>query len=372
MGSERVQSAIVPDPTNPPSLPPHIERILDAARIAPSHDNMQPWRFVVRSETISFLVDAERDRLPPGATGHSTRAARVAIGAALECALLRAGRMGALVHLEAPAPGAVVTVTITQPKRMPEPDKALMRRCTNRRAYDGRPVDDATFTWLGDATPVLDGVKTTWFGRERVRAIGSIVAEGEGLFYADAALREASLRAVRFDARDREEVTYGLSMGSLELTQPERMTLDSLRSTPQDRLEGMGAFKKMGARAQRLVESASGVCVVSTKGTDPASDVAVGRSMQRAWLALTRKGLVAQPMASIPLLEAALEVDAGGGTLANHEKVGAVVKTLHTAFPNVERDARIAMLLRFGWAPAPTAIVRRRALEDSLAGALDT
>jgi hypothetical protein len=332
---------------------------------------MQPWRFVVRGETISFLVDAERDRVPAGAQGRATRAARVAVGAALECALVRAGRMGAVVHFEPPAPGAVVTVTISQPRRMPEPDKALMRRCTNRRTYDGRPVDDATFAWLGDATPALEGVKTTWFGRERVRAIGAVVAEGEALFYADSTLREASLRAVRFDARDREEVPYGLSVGSLELTPPERMTLDALRSTPQDRLEAMGAFKKMGARAQRLVESASGVCVFSTKGTDAASDVAVGRSLQRAWLALTRKGLVAQPLAAIPLLEAALEVDAAGGALQDRDEISAVVKTLHAAFPNVERDARIAMLLRFGWAPAPTAIVRRRALEDSLAAALD-
>src|SRR5580698_1602058 len=79
-------------------IPSHVERILDAARIAPSLDNLQPWRFVVEGETISFLVDHERDRTSPISGG---RMARVAVGAALDCALLRAGRMGATVRFEA-------------------------------------------------------------------------------------------------------------------------------------------------------------------------------------------------------------------------------------------------------------------------------
>ncbi len=347
-----------------PHIHPHIERVLEAARIAPSRDNAQPWRFVVSGETISFLVDAERDRVPHGAHEHSSRMARLAVGASLECALLRAGRMGAVVRFEAPAPGALVTVTITHPRRVPEADKALMRRSTNRRAYDGRPVDDATFAWLAEATPVLDGARTSWFGRERVRTLGPILAEGEEQLYADAALRDRELEAVRFDARDREEVTRGLSVGSLELTSAERMTLDTLRHTPQDRLAAMGAFRKMGARAQRLVESASGVCVISTRGTDPASDVAMGRSLQRAWLALTRRGLAAQPMTAIPVLEAALEVE---GAIADRDRAATVVQALRGAFPNLERESRIGAVLRFGWAPAPTAVVRRLPLEDSLA-----
>ncbi len=351
-----------------PALPSHIEKILEAARIAPSRDNLQPWRFVVSGDTISLLVDAERDRLPPGAHGH-TRAAAVAVGASLECALLRAGRMGALVRFESPAPGALVSVTITQPKRIPEPDKALMRRVTNRHAYDGRPIDDATFTWLSDATPVLEGARTLWFGRERVRTVGPIVAEGEELLFANPVTREAALRAVRFDARDREEVLHGLSVGCLELSPAERTALDALRHAPQDGLVATSTSRRMGARAQRLVESASGVCVISTRGTEPAADVAVGRSMMRAWLALTRKGLVAQPLGAIPLLENMLELDASGA-LAERERIAGVVRSLRAAFPNLEREARIGALLRFGWAPPPTAVVRRRSLADSLAGVL--
>lgn len=348
-------------------LLPHVERILDAAHIAPSHDNMQPWRFVAEGEVVSFLVDHERDRSPANAEG---RTARIAVGAALECALLRAGRMGSAVRFEAPRPSAAVTIHLAPAKRVIEPDKALVRRETNRRLYDARPIDDATFKWLTEATPPLDAAKTLWYGRERVRTLGPILEEGDEVLYEQARTREGALRGLRFDVRDREEVPQGLSIGALELTQADRMALDAMRHTPQDRLAAMGAFKKMGARARRLVESASGVCIVATTATDPASDVTVGRCMQRAWLALTRRGLVAQPMTSVLQLDAILDIDqraGGGATTVDPQRAGAVVSAFRGAFPGVERGARIAMLMRFGWAPASTSRVRRLPLEDSIA-----
>src|ERR1019366_7707356 len=123
---------------------------------------------------------------------------------------LRAGRMGSAVRFLPPRPNALVTIHLSEAKRDSEPDKALVRRATNRRLYDGRPLDDATFAWLQQATPVLDATRTLWFGRERVRSLGPLVEEGEALFFADPRAREAALRALRFDVRDNEEVTKGL------------------------------------------------------------------------------------------------------------------------------------------------------------------
>jgi hypothetical protein len=347
-------------------IPSHVERILDAARIAPSLDNLQPWRFVVEGETISFLVDHERDRTSPISGG---RMARVAVGAALDCALLRAGRMGATVRFEAPRNGALVTISVSAPKRIPEPDKALLKRATNRQLYDGRPLDDATFTWLNEATPAVEGTRTLWFGRERVRILGPLVEQGEALFFGEPRAREAAMKAMHFDVRDREEVAQGMSVGCLELSSTERMTLDALRHLPQDRLAAMGAFAKMGARARRLVESASGVCVVTAPGSEPGADVTVGRCMQHAWLALTRKGLVAHPLMAIPVLETMLEAAPGtgaDGALVDRDRCAAAVESLRAAFPSVEKGSRIAVLMRVGWAPPPTSRVRRLPLEDSM------
>jgi nitroreductase len=343
---------------------PYIERILEAARLAPSRDNLQPWRFFVDGDQVSFAVDPERDPSPMNAGG---RMARIAVGAALECALVRAGRMGATVRLLEPRPGALTTIAIAPPKWDPEPDKAITRRATNRRVYDGRPVDDATFASLRQAAPVVDAVTTQWFGRERVRVLGPIVEELETLYYGNPRIREATLGALRFDARDRDEVTRGMPLGSLELSGTERVAIDTLRRTPQERLATMGAFRKMGVRARKLIESASGICILTARGSDPATDVSVGRRMQRAWLELTRRGMVAQPISSFGAIEAILELD-DRGSLDSDEDARAreILSGLRAAFPSVERGSRIALMLRFGWAAEPTSRAGRRPLDESV------
>jgi hypothetical protein len=340
-------------------LLPHIERILDAARSAPSRDNLQPWRFIVRGESVSFLVDPSRDASPLNA---GQRMARIAVGAAIENALLRAGRMGMVVQAREPEAGALMTMTFTAPKRFPDPDKALVRRATNRRAYDARVVDDATFAHLREATQPLAGAQTHWFGRERVKTLAPIVGEAEAIAYAEDEVRASATAAMRFDARDRDETPRGLPLGSLELSQADRVTFDALRRTPYDRLAALGAFKKVGAREQKLVESASGVFIVVAAGDDPLADVGAGRAMQRAWLTLTRREMVAQPLATLPGLEAMLDT---GAPLRGEQEARAVVASFRAAFPSVDRTSRIAVVARFGVAPAPTARAGRLAATES-------
>jgi nitroreductase len=341
-------------------IPDHIERILDAARTAPSRDNRQPWRFVLDGNVVSFAVDPARDLSPMNA---GDRMARLAVGAALESALLRAGRMGAVVKVLPPRAGALVTVSIGEAKRFPDPDKGFVRRATSRRVYDARPLDDASVAALREATQPLETTRTHWFGRERVRALGPIVEEVEAVFLGQARLREAALEALRFDVRDREEVAHGLSLGSLELTGPERIAMDALRRAPT-----VGVVAKLAARERRLVESASGVCVVTTKGTDAMADVNAGRAMQRAWLALARRGMTAQPMSTVPCLDAMLEATDGiPFDPAQRERVSAASAAFRAAFPSVEKDARIAIWMRVGWGDAPAVRAGRRPLEESVA-----
>jgi hypothetical protein len=147
---------------------------------------------------------------------------------------------------------------------------------------------------------------------------------------------------------------------------------DGARKTQSERppsaLASASASKKMGARARRLVESASGVCVIAARGVEPGSDVDAGRSLQRAWLALTRRGLVAQPMMAVPGLEAVLDQgDAAPVKLVDPERAKAVVEALRGAFPSLEKGARIAAMMRFGWGPPPSSRIRRLPLEESLA-----
>lgn len=333
------------------ALSAHLERILEAACSAPSRDNLQPWRFTVDADdTISFGVDHSRER--------ALGMARVAVGAAVECACVAAARMGATVRFQPPREGALVTISVGAPKRLPDPDLARTRRATNRKLYDGRALDDATWQALHKSTPARDLAETHWFGRERVRALGPLVEQAEELFWRDARLREDALAAVRFDVKDRDVVDRGLSVGSLELSAGERAALAEFRR-PVGSGSTEAAIKLLAARARRQMESASGVLLVTAKSEDPAADVDVGRAMQRAWMTLTQKGIAAQPMTAV----VALGQDGEG---AADVRVVALLEVFRAAFPHLAPDARVAFVMRFGYAEPPTVRAGRMPPDESI------
>jgi nitroreductase len=319
---------------------PHIERVLDAARSAPSHDNRQPVRFSIAGDTVGFAIDA-------ACTGPRDLAmARMALGAAVECACVAAARMGATVRFAAPEDGALVSMSVSDPKRLPDPDLSRTRRVTNRKIYDARALDDATLKALRDATSTRDLAQTHWFGRERVRALAPLIEQAEELRYGDA----RALESLRFDVKDRDNVEQGIAIASLELTMAERNALTTLRKPSGDGALA-AARKTLGARARKQMESASGVCVITTSCSDPMADVDVGRSLQRAWLTLTQKGMAAHPMTAI--LSLMLEGSAPDADTVD-ETLEPLLTAFRAAFPHVADGSRVAFLMRVGWTEPPS------------------
>jgi hypothetical protein len=152
-----------------------------------------------------------------------------------------------------------------------------------------------------------------------------------------------------------------LSVGSLELTSAERAAFVALRK-PAGSSMNLASLKTLATRARKQVESASGVLIITTTGSDAMADVDVGRSMQRVWMALTQRGLAAQPMTRMMSL-----AQAPSATGTENEFVAPLLQAFRGAFPNVPDGTRIAFLMRFGFAEAPTCRVSRLPLEESLA-----
>lgn len=336
--------------------------LLDVAIWAPSGDNMQPWRFVVDDAgRIAVHLDPARD---PSPMNSGQRMSRIALGAALENMLRTAERNGWAVQL-ADEPGdalAVLHVLRADDGKPSEP--VVLKRVTNRRPYNGQPVAAAILADLAKQTPPLDSVTTHWVtGRERIDALAPLVGSADATMFGEATMRAAFLGNVRFDATPNAEVEEGLSMASLELAMADRAALRMMRLTPDWMVRCTGARRVFAAKASELTKSSSGLCLVVAPDDAERTDLAVGRAMQRAWLALTAHGLAAQPMSSLPVLENAL----CHGTPALVEAVGRDwVRALGVEFRQLLPEigaGRPAFLLRFGYAPAPTGRTGRLPLD---------
>lgn len=344
---------------------PDLETLIRAATLAPSGDNTQPWRFAVDAErgTIAFFVDESRDPSPMNA---GQRMARIAVGATLENAWRTAHRNSWEATLEPATPPALAVLHLpSNAGERGEIEDAIRARVTNRRLYEGRALPVEQLERLRNATPVLEGVATHWItGRERVAALAELMGRADALMLGDPSMRRAFLGKVRFDQPAVAAVEEGLSLASLELSFSERTMLQMLPRIPSWLLTIAGARRAFAAKAQKLVQSASGLCLIVAADGSEAADLLVGRAMQRAWLALTAEGLAAQPMMSLLVLE-----NVADNGLPDHiaalgrERLFELQQELHDCVSEIG-DGRPAFLLRFGFAPQPAGRTGRRSIES--------
>lgn len=328
-----------------------LETLLTAAIQAPSGDNTQPWRFAVNPDRrrIAIEVDPSRDPSPMNA---GQRMARIAVGAALENIRRTLERNGRTSHQAIDAASGAVTLDYPHCEGPLQHDEAIFARVTNRRVYDARPLDEELQARLALQTAdVHPAVAIHWiFDRDRLPGLAELVARADAALFSIREMRLALQANIRFEAGYREQVSEGLSLSSLELPRlagPAFRVLTGLSDTWFRRLGGPGNFSRL---ARRLVNSASGLCVVTTAARDAGTDVLVGQAVQKAWLALTECGLAAQPMMTLPVLENSLEQ----GSAPQPARLDrGLVEELLRRFRELAPAAgaqRPAFLLRFGFA----------------------
>lgn len=148
-----------------PDMAPHIRRILDLARWAPSGDNTQPWRFEIQGDEHVLIHGFDtRDHVVYDLDGH---ASQLAIGALLETLTIAATAEGRRVHiqkrLDTPDTHLLIDVRFEQDAAL-FPDALvpfIEQRVVQRRPMSTRPLLPQQKRALASALP--DGFQAIWF-----------------------------------------------------------------------------------------------------------------------------------------------------------------------------------------------------------------
>jgi len=239
---------------------------------------------------------------------------------------------------------------------------AIRQRVTNRRVYDGRPVSSVNLAELQCATPSAEGIGVHWIADARmINSLSGLIGRADAIMFGEPSMRRAFLENVRFDLPVDALASEGLPLAALEVSAPARLGLRMLPLIPGALFTISGTAKMLGAKSRKLVLSASGLCLVVADQNCKHLAIRSGQSIQRGWLALTQKGLSAQPMMSLMVLNTALSFGTpelrttlqrrGAATLLNEFKA-----TLKAA--GIEGEPQF--ILRFGSAPAPSGRTGRR------------
>lgn len=324
-------------------LPPRalvLRAAVDAAVMAPSTHNSQPWRFRIVGDTLEVLADPQR-RLQ--VIDPARRQQIISCGAALYNARVAVRAMGftdevTVMLADGEHPELLATLHLGAPRAPSDLDRAQMtaisRRHTNRRAFLPRPLPAVITDELIDAAG-REGVRMVRLDPAQKRALGQTVDEADRQQYADPAFRAELARwligglSLRRDGIPFAEKEYGSALPFAAVR--------ALRSPELG--DDLGALEHV------LVDSAPAVAVLGTATDDPADWLRCGEALQVVLLRATTYEL------SAAFLNQALEVP------ALRDRVAALVPEI--GFPQ--------MILRLGVTEdAVERVAPRRAVDDVL------
>src|SRR6476620_115471 len=198
---------------------PALRTLIESAILAPSGDNMQPWRFISEENgpAIDVCIDSQRDMSPMNV---GQRMSRIAVGAAVENMLNAAEHNGWTATVTSETESQI-TIQLqgnawTEPKGdMPE---LLRRRVTNRKLFDGSAIPQAEIKSLEQRMVSPRDVRAVWIADpESIKSLASVIGRADALMFGIGEVRRAFLENVRRDRPRCEAVESGLSLASLEL-----------------------------------------------------------------------------------------------------------------------------------------------------------
>jgi nitroreductase len=276
--------------------------LLEAAHLAPSAHNTQPWRFRVGPARIDVFADIER-WLP--VADDDRRELHLSLGCAIENLLIAAEHRG-LGHQVSffPRPGRLELVATVRfhahgarsPQRLSALFDAIGVRQTNHGNYDGRPVDESILAELRRYVTESGIDLYTSSNAAVLDSVGELVEHGDRIAYADPEFRD--------------ELSQSIANGALG-------TPRFVRPIARLAVKHADLGRSIGERNRRRMVGSGAVAVVVSITDDPATRILAGQAVQRVWLLATHLGLAVQPM-SQPLEDPRLRRTLGALIGATH------------------------------------------------------
>jgi nitroreductase len=343
-----------------------LERILAAGNSAPSGENCQPWRFVVRGNAIEIHLLPERDQ---SAYSWGQRASYLANGAAIENMVIAASveQYRAEVRYFPNAGDAWHTATIFLTRDATvEPDplaSSISKRISNRKPYRKDPLTHEEREALvaaagGDGTFAL--VETP----EEVRRLGRVGSTNEEVMLANRSLHQFFFSHVSWTKEEDEKNKIGFYIKTLELPPPAEIMIKLSRHWPVMRMLGALGFNRVVAKQNAAINAASAaIGALMIDNTEPLDFVKAGRAVERLWLAATSLGLALQPLTGVLFFK--LIIDAGESAVFSPREQKLITDAYQEASRIFGADGKhIAFMFRIGRGDAPSAHAVRFPLGD--------
>lgn len=347
--------------------PAHIRQIVQAAVAAPSGDNSQPWRFVLRNPNVLEIhAHPEKDHPILNVDDSGTL---IALGTAVENAILEAGALGyvAEVSFAAGEQGTwVATLQLTEGGHLSAEDQmlreAIPHRVSNRKPYAKRQLQAIDREVLIKEATSIPGMSCHLVEDPKVMAhVAADFTVMERIALSHEVLHRHFFSSIFWSHERNLRGDPGLHGKTLELPPPAQAFFRVLRHWPVARALARIGFPGFVAKtnaAQNASASAFG-CILSDS-LDPRSYMEAGRLLERLWLRAAASGMAFQVVTGILFLARHMEHDARTTTFSPEEEARSAkaYATIREAFSI--GNSHPILTFRVGYGAPPTERSRRR------------
>lgn len=335
-----------------------IEKIIKDGTLAPSGENAQPWKFIVKSNEIHVFNKPEVDQ---SLYNFKQRGSYVAHGALIENIVISSSKYGYKTDVklfpEEDNVNLVAIITLEKTNTEENPlYKYIEKRGTNRKSYEERKLSDEQKIQLTNVAREGNYAELKIIdNKESMNVLGDALAVNELVLFSNKKLHDFFYEHIIWKD-DEQGKAGGFYIKTLEFLPNQLKAVKLFRNWFI-----LNIFNKLIKVADKIAKenaekyAKSGTLVAVVVGGNSDSDfVKGGRAMQRVWLKATELGLSAHPCTGTLFF---MERIKGGDENAFSDKHLKIIENAYYNIINtfeVERKT-IPMLFRIGYADSPSA-----------------
>lgn len=351
-----------------------IKELVEAAALAPSGGNTQPWKWLSRKGSLFLFHD---EQASASWIDFKNSASHIALGAAIENLKIKAeaggikanyvlfpnGEQGKLVAVFSFDKADVKTAYYN------ELQNGITMRLTNRKKGDRKPLADDLVTSLKAVVNLdEDAVLHITQNEHDVQEIADVVSASERIrFLFPQGHHDFYTKEIRWTKDTDGPVTEGLDIKTLELSESDKTGL-IVASSPEvikllNRWGGGAAFEKLSKKA---IASSSAIGLIVLPDYTSSNFIKGGEALQRVWLDANIHGLSFQPLtAPLFMIERMKQTNGEGMTEKMIAELKELEQKLSSVFPALIENQGIFMF-RLSYADDATIRSFRKPIEEIL------
>ncbi|HXI00071.1 MAG TPA: Rv1355c family protein [Sphingobacteriaceae bacterium] len=315
-----------------------IKKLVEAAALAPSAGNNQPWKWYFDGLQLFLFHEIERS---VSYGDFKNMASYMALGTAIENLTLKASELGLRVEKQFfPSKEKSLMVASFQFKKDKHaiPDKLIDYiniRFTNRHAGRGGKIDEEAIERMHASVSQIEGCELKFIqDQNSIEKLADIAGKSEKLrLFIPQGHYDLFEKEIRWTRELAEETRDGLDIRTLELSVKDTVGFKVIRDPKAMQLVAeWNGGKVLENMTANLVRSSSAVGLISMPEFNPVNCLIAGQAAERVWLTANKYGISFQPVLAPILHFARLKHGHGVDMPENIQKE---FKKLHEEFDQV-------------------------------------